>query len=134
MRVPGSKPDSTEDLLCMWAKSYTVGQTRWNDPDAWTAGPIQKSSSPSDGSLKLRGPSQNIPRVASEQDFYCAGTKRKCPVPSNWENFLSSSKVNDFTFTYKIDHGSSIGDSHQRGTTSSDPIPLGGGSQRFTTR
>ncbi|GBL61782.1 hypothetical protein AVEN_91343-1 [Araneus ventricosus] len=110
MRVPGSKPDSTEDLLCMWAKSYTVGQTRWNDPDAWTAGPIQKSSSPSDGSLKLRGPSQNIPRVASEQDFYCAGTKRR------------------------IDHGSSIGDSHQRGTTSSDPIPLGGGSQRFTTR
>ncbi|GBL60542.1 hypothetical protein AVEN_161309-1 [Araneus ventricosus] len=79
MRVPRSKPGSTEDLLCMWAKSYSVGQAPscWHDPDAWTAGPIQISPCPSDGSLKLRGPSQNIPRVASEQDFYCAGTKRR---------------------------------------------------------
>ncbi|GBN14357.1 hypothetical protein AVEN_36723-1 [Araneus ventricosus] len=73
-RVPGSKPDSTEDPPCMGpvarqvirsCQTPTVGV-------AWKLGervPAQVSSSSSDCGSKLRGPSQNNPRVASKRDF-----------------------------------------------------------------
>ncbi|GBM20848.1 hypothetical protein AVEN_224099-1 [Araneus ventricosus] len=38
--------------------------SRWCDGEAWNGVPAQVSSSSSDQSSKLRGPSQNNPRVA----------------------------------------------------------------------
>ncbi|GBM09798.1 hypothetical protein AVEN_234637-1 [Araneus ventricosus] len=74
-RVPGSKPNSTSYLIrCIWgllhAKSYIVAK-RPPVGVAWKFGegvPAQVSSSSSDHGSKLRGPSQNSPRVASKWD------------------------------------------------------------------
>ncbi|GBN07393.1 hypothetical protein AVEN_10064-1, partial [Araneus ventricosus] len=72
--VPGSRPDSTEDPPCtrglLHAKSYVVAK-RPPAGVAWKLGegvPAQVPSSSSDRGSKLRGPSQNSPRVASKQD------------------------------------------------------------------
>ncbi|GBM23697.1 hypothetical protein AVEN_257614-1 [Araneus ventricosus] len=72
-RVPGSKPDSTEDPSCMGllhAKSYIVAK-RPPVGMAWKFGegaPAQVSSSSADRGSKLRGPSQSSPLVASKRD------------------------------------------------------------------
>ncbi|GBN83177.1 hypothetical protein AVEN_73548-1 [Araneus ventricosus] len=65
----GSKPESTEDLPCMWAcctLSY-VGAKRLSADVIRKFGEgilAQASSSSTDWGLKLRGPSQSSPRVA----------------------------------------------------------------------
>ncbi|GBM65210.1 hypothetical protein AVEN_82384-1 [Araneus ventricosus] len=71
--VPGSKPDSTEDLLCMWT-CYALNHTYWfKRPPVGVVQkfgegvPDQVSSSSSDHGSKLRGPSQNGPLVASKR-------------------------------------------------------------------
>ncbi|GBN26961.1 hypothetical protein AVEN_239638-1 [Araneus ventricosus] len=69
-RVAGSKPDSTEDPLCMEPVARQIirsGQTSscWCGAEAW---PAQVPSSSSDSSSKLRGKSLNSPRVASKRD------------------------------------------------------------------
>ncbi|GBL92177.1 hypothetical protein AVEN_91518-1 [Araneus ventricosus] len=74
-RVPGSKPDSTDDPSCMGPAARQIirsGQTssRWCGV-AWKFGegvPAQVSSSSSDRGSKLRGSSQNSPHVASKRD------------------------------------------------------------------
>ncbi|GBL90533.1 hypothetical protein AVEN_179452-1 [Araneus ventricosus] len=67
-RVPGLKPDSTEELPCKRA---------WCTPNllqlVWCGSlereePAQVLSPSSDHGSKLRGPSQNSPRVASKRD------------------------------------------------------------------
>ncbi|GBN57659.1 hypothetical protein AVEN_23963-1 [Araneus ventricosus] len=72
-RAPGLKPDSTEDPSSMdllHAKSYVVAKR----PPIGVARkfgervPAQVSSSSSDHGTKLRGPSQNSPRVATKRD------------------------------------------------------------------
>ncbi|GBN92225.1 hypothetical protein AVEN_247087-1 [Araneus ventricosus] len=75
IRVPGSKPDSTGDTLCIWTR-YTLNQTSWaKSPNVGVvrklgvAVPAQVSSLPYDRNLKLRSLSQNSPRVASKRDF-----------------------------------------------------------------
>ncbi|GBN04805.1 hypothetical protein AVEN_270735-1 [Araneus ventricosus] len=80
-RVPGSKPDSPKirrawGLLhaksCPVAKRPPVGV-------AWKFGegvPAHVSSSSSDRGSKLRGPSQNSPRVASKRDVNIAKLKK----------------------------------------------------------
>ncbi|GBN18520.1 hypothetical protein AVEN_163572-1 [Araneus ventricosus] len=66
----GSKPDSTEYLPCMGPKSNVVAKR----PPVGVTGkfgegvPAQVSFSSSDRGSKLRGPSQNSPRVASKRD------------------------------------------------------------------
>ncbi|GBN44597.1 hypothetical protein AVEN_190989-1 [Araneus ventricosus] len=71
--IPGSKPDSAEDRH-VWGllhvKSYVVAK-RLPVGVAWKFGkgvPAQVSSSSSDRGSKLRGPSQNSPRVAAKRD------------------------------------------------------------------
>nr|GBN69868.1 hypothetical protein AVEN_261974-1 [Araneus ventricosus]GBN69877.1 hypothetical protein AVEN_23279-1 [Araneus ventricosus]GBN69939.1 hypothetical protein AVEN_217920-1 [Araneus ventricosus] len=75
-KVPGSKPDSNEDQLCMgyvpWLYVKPCVVTK-RPPSGvvrkFREGvPAQISSASSDRSSKLRGPSQNRPRVASERD------------------------------------------------------------------
>ncbi|GBM37657.1 hypothetical protein AVEN_132099-1 [Araneus ventricosus] len=79
-RAPGSKPGSTDDLPSMGpfhAKSYVVPK----HPPFVVAlkfgegVPAQVSSSSSDCGLKLRRPSQNGPRVASQRDVNITKTK-----------------------------------------------------------
>ncbi|GBO32250.1 hypothetical protein AVEN_273488-1 [Araneus ventricosus] len=60
--------------LCMWA-CCTLNHTQWPKVLSlvWRGSlervvPVQVSSSSSDRGSKLRGPSQNSPRVASKQD------------------------------------------------------------------
>ncbi|GBM58564.1 hypothetical protein AVEN_74802-1 [Araneus ventricosus] len=81
-RVPGSKPDSTEDppymkpVACQIIRS---GQppSRWCDVEGWRGeGPAQASSSSSHSGSKLRVPSQNSPRVASKRDVNVTKTKK----------------------------------------------------------
>ncbi|GBM65392.1 hypothetical protein AVEN_232322-1 [Araneus ventricosus] len=74
-RVLGSKPDSTEDLPCMWAcctLNHTYGVNRPTAGVVRKFGegmPVQMSSSSADLGSKLRGSSQNSPRVASKRDI-----------------------------------------------------------------
>ncbi|GBM71419.1 hypothetical protein AVEN_185725-1 [Araneus ventricosus] len=63
-KVPGSKPDSTEEpprkrVWCTLNPSRPFGERRAT---------AQVSSSSSDRGSKVRGPSQNSPRVASKPD------------------------------------------------------------------
>ncbi|GBN67211.1 hypothetical protein AVEN_249524-1, partial [Araneus ventricosus] len=54
----------------LYFKSYVGGQTffRWSAVEVWREVPAQVLSSSSDHGSKLRGPSQNSPRVASKRD------------------------------------------------------------------
>ncbi|GBN34301.1 hypothetical protein AVEN_163358-1 [Araneus ventricosus] len=68
-RVPGSKPDSTEDPSCIGPVARQIirrgeRSSRWSGVEVWRGG---ASSGDEDGS-KLRGTSQNSPRVASKRD------------------------------------------------------------------
>ncbi|GBM07118.1 hypothetical protein AVEN_177082-1 [Araneus ventricosus] len=72
-RVPGSKPDVTEDPPCMgaccklnhtWCPNV-LRLVRRGRLERW----LPAQASPSDRGSKLRGPSQNSPRVASKRDF-----------------------------------------------------------------
>ncbi|GBN25708.1 hypothetical protein AVEN_21584-1 [Araneus ventricosus] len=71
--LPGWKPDSTEDLPCVWTcctlncskrvvKCPPIGVMQKFEVGC----PARVSASPSDSSSKLQGLSQNSPRVASE--------------------------------------------------------------------
>ncbi|GBM78500.1 hypothetical protein AVEN_266025-1 [Araneus ventricosus] len=77
-RAPVSKPDSTNDSLCM-GPAVRSGQTpsRWCGVEAWRGVPSQVSSSSSDRGSKLRGPSPNSPRVASKRDVNITKPKKK---------------------------------------------------------
>ncbi|GBN49238.1 hypothetical protein AVEN_216372-1 [Araneus ventricosus] len=93
-RVPGSKPDSTEDSPCMGpvhAESYVVAKRP-------PVGVVRKfgegvraqvSSSSSDCDSKSRGPSQNSPCVASKLDVNITKPNQPalmpCPKPSRLE-------------------------------------------------
>ncbi|GBM09026.1 hypothetical protein AVEN_229057-1 [Araneus ventricosus] len=72
-RVPGSKPDSTEDPSCIGPVACSIICRRSNVlPLVWCGSlerglPVQVSSSSSDRDSKLRGQSQNSPRFASKQ-------------------------------------------------------------------
>ncbi|GBM09914.1 hypothetical protein AVEN_2875-1 [Araneus ventricosus] len=72
-RVPGPKPESTEDPPCKWAR-YTLNPSGPTVlPLVWCRSlerlaPAQGPSPPSDRGSKLRGASQNIPRIASKRD------------------------------------------------------------------
>ncbi|GBL97333.1 hypothetical protein AVEN_170458-1 [Araneus ventricosus] len=81
-RALGSKPYSTEDPLCI----LPVGV-------AWKFGdgvPAQASSSSSDRGSKLRGPSQNSPRVASKRDVNI--TKPLCILACCRPNYAQRAK------------------------------------------
>ncbi|GBN23758.1 hypothetical protein AVEN_25709-1 [Araneus ventricosus] len=76
-RVPGSKPDSTEDpsfISLLHVKSYGGDQTssRWCGAEVWRGVPAQVLSSSPDHGSKSLGPSQNSPRVASKWDVNIA--------------------------------------------------------------
>ncbi|GBM13039.1 hypothetical protein AVEN_207310-1, partial [Araneus ventricosus] len=69
-RVPSSKPDSTKDPPCLWAR-YTLNMTSWVKRHLagvvkkfGEAVPAQASPTSSDDGSKLRGPPQKTPRVA----------------------------------------------------------------------
>ncbi|GBN92732.1 hypothetical protein AVEN_148461-1, partial [Araneus ventricosus] len=71
-RVPSSKPDSTKDPPCMWAR-YTLNLTSWVKrhlagvvKKCGEAVPAQASPTSFDYGSKLRGPPQKTPRVASK--------------------------------------------------------------------
>ncbi|GBM86837.1 hypothetical protein AVEN_225059-1 [Araneus ventricosus] len=74
LRAPGSKPDSTEDLQCIGPVARQIIRSGSNIlPLVWCGSlerqvPARVSPSSSDHGLKLRGPSQNSPRVASKWD------------------------------------------------------------------
>ncbi|GBO13886.1 hypothetical protein AVEN_207571-1 [Araneus ventricosus] len=75
-RIPGLKPDSTENTPFMWA-CCALNHTQWPNvlPLVWCGSlerrmPAHVPFSSSDRSSKLRGPSQNLPRVASKRDVY----------------------------------------------------------------
>ncbi|GBM02193.1 hypothetical protein AVEN_190610-1 [Araneus ventricosus] len=72
-RVPGSRPDSLK-IRRVWGLLHAKSSVVVKRPPvgvAWKFGegvPAQVSSSSSDRGSKLRGPSQNSPRVASKRD------------------------------------------------------------------
>ncbi|GBN91544.1 hypothetical protein AVEN_161668-1, partial [Araneus ventricosus] len=98
-RVLGSKADSNEDPPCMWAYctlNYTKGAKR---PPSGVVrnldeeAPAQASSWSSDHGSKLRGSTQNSPRVASKLDVNIpklTQLNRKC-VKNRLENAVFTS-------------------------------------------
>ncbi|GBM54162.1 hypothetical protein AVEN_208762-1 [Araneus ventricosus] len=63
-RVPGSKPDSTEDQPCIGPGAHQIIRRR-SDVLTEEGAPAQVSS---ERGSKLRGPSENSHRVSSKQD------------------------------------------------------------------
>ncbi|GBO46038.1 hypothetical protein AVEN_165652-1, partial [Araneus ventricosus] len=82
-RAPGPKPDSTEGPLCMRPSARYIirsGQTspNWCGAEAWRGGASSGVSPSFDCGSKLRGSSQNSPRVVSKRDVYI--TKPTTPL------------------------------------------------------
>ncbi|GBL96748.1 hypothetical protein AVEN_111877-1 [Araneus ventricosus] len=67
-KAPGSKPASTEDPPCIGAAARQIMRREPNVLPPVRCLSLERRLPPTDLGSKLRGPSQNSPRVASKRD------------------------------------------------------------------